>query len=121
MPLTAEDRAFLSQEWRWVEENEPAIKTRHPGAREAEYSSAFVTIGGASAAAAIMQAAVSDKPQAIVASVFGIVDVSFKGRPPTVRLYHDRFGGDPDNGRLLLCERAIKDHANDRTTFFLIG
>lgn len=121
MPLSAADRAFLSQQWRFVEGQDTTLRNRYPGAREAEYASPLVTLDGATTAMNIMHAAVTDKGQVIVASIIGVIDVSFKGRPRTVRVYHDRFGGDPIAGRLMMCERAVKDWAADRTTLFLIG
>lgn len=119
--LTSAERQFLSQEWRWSEIKDSSIKVRHPGAREAEIPSAFVTLAGASAAVSIIALATARDRKMVVATCDGILPVTFRGRPTTVRLMHARFGIGLNPGRLMLLERADTDYTNRVTTLYLTG
>lgn len=121
MPISDADRAYMGADWRWLESADAAIKTRHPGAREADYGSCFMTSAGAQIALNIIAAATNGNNRLIVATVDGIPDVSFKSRPRTVRIYHSRFAGDPVSGKLMMVEQANVDYANLRTTLHLVG
>lgn len=119
--LTAADREFLAQEWRFVETVDSALKERHPGAREIEVPSPFVTIEGATLAIAVIAAQLILNKRQIVVTVDEALTVSFKQRPPTCRIHHARFGGNLATGKLMLIERADVDHGARRTTFYLGG
>lgn len=121
MAISDADRAFLSKDWRWVETADQDTRTRFPGAREAEYGSAFMSEFDATAALAIINAVTIGKVRVINAAASGIVPMSFAGKPPTVRLYYDRFGGDPVSGQLFIVTGAVLDYAADRTILTLIG
>lgn len=121
MPLSDSERAFLSRDWAWSELSDAAIKTRHPGAREADYTSPMVTEAGALLVLSIVQDLTTARNRLIVATVDGILELSFKGRPPICRLYHERFGGDKVSGQLFMVEQARVDYGARRTTLHLIG
>jgi hypothetical protein len=121
MPLSDADRAFMSYDWRWLENADAALKARHPTAREAEYGTAFMTSAGATAALNIILPLTDGKARLIVATIDGIPNGSFKKRPPTVRVFHSRFAGDPVNGRLMMVEQMNVDYYLKRTTLHLVG
>lgn len=117
--LSDADRAFLSQEWRWAEISDSNIKVRHPGAREADRSSPLLTEAGAVAVLTPIHELLAADNRLIVATVDGVLGNSFKTRPPTVRLYSDRYG--LGAGRLMICERIDKLWGQRRTALYLYG
>ena len=119
--LSDADRTYLSRDWRWAEQSSAAIRTRHPGAREADYGSAFMTEAGALAALTIISDMTQGGKRVIRAVADALIEVSFKGRPPRCRLYFDRLGGDPVNGQLFVVEGVVKDYEAKRTILQLIG
>lgn len=121
MPLTDADRAYLGNEWRWLEDADATVKTRHPGAFETDYGSAFMTSAGAQVALDIIAALTNGANRLRVVTVKGRPTLSFKGKPPMVRVYHDRFGSDPVAGDLYMVEQAVVDWGRDRTTMYLCG
>lgn len=121
MPLSDADRAFLSNEWRWLEASDAAVQARHPGAGEEEYGTAFIDALGAAIALDVIKLATNSANRIRVVTVQGIVDLSFKGRPPMIRLFHDRFGEDAVTGKLLMVEAAVIDYGLERTTFTVSG
>jgi hypothetical protein len=121
MPLTAAEREFLSQTYRFEEAKDEAVRTRHAGARELEISSGFVTLAGATVALTHLQERLLGDRRQIVATVSGALSLSFHSRPPTVRLHHRRFGGNLETGELYLCEQLAVDHEREVTTLYLTG
>jgi hypothetical protein len=121
MPLDDAERAFLANEWRWLEDSDAGIRTRHPGAHEAEYGSAFNDAAGAQVCLDIVVAATGEGKRLRVVTVAGLPPLSFKGKPPMVRLFYDRFGGDLVTGELMMVEQAAKDYGLERTTLYLAG
>ena len=121
MALGAAERAFLSQQWRWAETIDQTVKGRFPGAREAEYQSAFVTLGGATKALQIINAVTIKNRRLVVGTCDGIVPGTFKGRPSTIRLRTARFAIGIEPGRLMLLERLDWDYGRDVSTLYLAG
>lgn len=119
--LTAAEREFLANEWRWTTLEDTGILTRHPGAREADHDSFFISAGGATAALNIIHAATSRMKKLLVITIDGLPSAIFKQRPRTVRVFHSRFGGNPTSGELFVCERVLRDWNTRRTTLYLLG
>lgn len=119
--LTAADRAYLSQGWRWTEDASSAVLTRHPGARQAEYASAFVSIDGAYAALQIIAAATKGDRKLLIATCDGVLPATFKGRPRTVSVRTSRFGFSIATPRLMIVEQATIDYGQALTTLYLLG
>lgn len=117
--LSNDDKALLSQDWRWVEIVDGAIKTRFPGAREADRKSPFMTEAGASAVLTPIHNILSANNRLIQVTVQGILTLNFRNRPPLVRLYYDRFG--LAAGRDMICEGYEKRRADNVTTLMLYG
>lgn len=144
MTLSAAEREYLSQQWRWLEQKNDALRARHPGAREIELGSPFVTLAGATAAMTIISSRLTGDTRQIVATIDKALTLTFAKRPRTVRVFHRRFelnvntdirlyeGGDPlfdggaglyeaFGGKLMLCQRADVDYGERRTTLYLTG
>ena len=119
MPLTDADRAYLSQEWRWLTLEDAGLKAQHPGSREADYGTPCMDATGGNAVLSIVSDMTHGEQRVIVATIAGIPAISFKGRPPMVRLYHERFGGDPVNGKLFMVEARTVDYEAKVTTLTL--
>lgn len=117
--LTDAERAFLSQDWRWAEISDSAIKVRHPGAREADRSSPMMTEAGAVAVLTPIHNLISADNRLVTCVVDGLLSVSFKQRPPTVTLITNRYGFGA--GRKMICERADRIWGERQTILYLYG
>lgn len=117
--LTAADKAQLSQEWRWAEISDSNIKSRHPGAREADRGTTFTTEAGALAILTPLHTILSGNNRLITVTVDGILNLSFRNRPPLVKLFHNRY--DLTNGREMICEGCEKRRAENVTILTLYG
>lgn len=119
MSVSASDYAFLSKEWRWAEISDSAIKTRHPGAREADRESPLLDSAGASSVITAIHSILSANNRMMVVTVSGILPLTFKIRPPLVRLLYSRFG--LTSGRDMICHRADKLWSKNQTILYLFG
>lgn len=119
MTVSASDYAFLSKEWRWAEVSDSAIKTRHSGAREADRESPLLDSAGASSVVTAIHSVLSANNRMMVVTVGGILPLTFKIRPPVVRLYYSRF--DLAAGRDMMCHRADKVWSKNQTILYLFG
>jgi hypothetical protein len=119
MALSDADKAFLSQPWRYVEITTPAIQTAHPGARDAERSSPFVTAAGATAVLTTIHSILSADAKLFQVVVDGILSLSFAGKPPSVTLFADRFN--LSAGRTGIVTRIDKLWSKDRTLLHIWG
>lgn len=117
--LTNEEKSLLSQEWRWAEIVDGTIKTRFPGAREADRQTSFLTEAGANAVLTPIHSILSSNNRLIQVTVQGILTLSFRNRPPLVRLFYDRFG--LSAGRDMICEGYEKRRGDNVTTLMLYG
>lgn len=117
--LTNDEKMQLAREWRWVEIASGGIKARHSGAREADRATALVTEAGATAVLTPIHDILSANNRLIQVTVEGIVSLSFRQRPPLVRLIHNRF--DLDAGRDMICEGYEKRRSENRTILTLYG
>lgn len=118
-PITDADRAFLGRDWAYVELNRPALKTAHPGAREADRPSPFVLAAGATAVLNAIDAVVAADNRQFMVTLPGIVDVNFSGSTPNFTLFCDRFG--LSAGRSMICQRVDHNWTKMRTTLYLGG
>lgn len=119
MPVSTADAAFLSQEWRWIELSDASIKTRYSGAREADRGSPLLDSAAAAAVLTPLHNLLIADNRLIAVTVAGILQLSFKIRPPTVMLFHNRF--DLSAGRKMICERADVLWARRQTVLYLYG
>ena len=117
--LTDNDKVQLALEWRWAEISDSTIKTRHPGAREGDRGTALVTEAGANAVLTPIHAILSADNRLIQVTVEGIVQLSFRKRPPLVTLFFNRF--DLASGRTMICEGYNKRRSENRTILTLYG
>jgi hypothetical protein len=117
--LTDDDKVKLSLEWRWAEIADSTIKSRHPGAREADRGTALVSESGANAVLTAIHSILSANNRLILVTCEGIIDLSFRKRPPLIKLYHNRF--DLSLGREMICEGYEKRRSENRTILTLYG
>jgi hypothetical protein len=117
--LTDDDKVKLSLEWQWAEIADSTIKSRHPGAREADRGTALITEAGANAVLTPINDSLSANNRLIQVTVEGIISLSFRQRPPLITLYHDRF--DLSSGREMICEGYEKRRGENRTIITLYG
>ena len=117
--ITAADRAFLGREWAYVELTRAALKTAHPGAREADRQSPFVLAAGATAVLNAIDAVVAADNRQFVVTLPGIVEVDFAQQTPNFTLYADRFG--LSAGRTMICQRVDHNWSKMQTVLYLGG
>lgn len=117
--LTDAEKIQLSQEWQWVEISDSNIQVRHPGARDADRGTALVTAAGALSVLTPIHEILSANNRLISVTVDGIINLSFRGRPPLVKLFHNRF--DLASGREMICEGYEKRRSENVTILMLYG
>lgn len=117
--LTPAEKTLLSQEWRWAEISDGNIKARHSGAREADRGTTLTTEAGALAVLTPIHNVLSANNRLITVTVDGILNLSFRNRPPLVKLFHNRF--DLSAGREMICEGYEKRRDENLTILTLYG
>lgn len=119
MALDNQEREFLSQEYRFFEIVSQSEKTKNPEAREGERLSNLTSRAAATAVLTPIHEMISKEKKIFTVTTDGIIDISFRKRPPRVNLKWKRYG--LSGSRNFLCLSAIKDRGQNKTILTLYG